>query len=161
MSLHQCWAEKVGDSATKVDFWNEFCPQFDWVAPEVVADTATDGGLGYLKAVWDRKRSLHSVNFRKFSQIKLLLYSYWIKSLDQNCDGMHMASRDYLVYGPKIKPPCTSQSNQESWTLNPYRQILETISKKRPVTEGISRNFFPDFVILGRDSGNFSETILR
>ena len=71
MSLHQCWAEKVGDSATKVDFWNEFCPQFDWVAPEVVADTATDGGLGYLKAVWDRKRSLHSVNFRKFSKLKL------------------------------------------------------------------------------------------
>ena len=74
MSLHQCWAEKVGDSAIKVNFWNEFCPQFDWVAPEVVTDTATDGGLGYLKAVWDRKRSLHSVNFRKFSKLKLIFY---------------------------------------------------------------------------------------
>ena len=84
MSLHQCWAEKVGDSATKVDFWNEFCPQFDWVAPEVVADTATDGGLGYLKAVWDRKRSLHSVNFRKFSKLKI---KFSPKKLNRNMNS--------------------------------------------------------------------------
>ena len=74
MSLHKCWAEKVGASTTTVEFWNEFCPKFDWVAPEVVADTSTGNALGYLKVVWDRKRSLHSVNFRKFSQIKLRLY---------------------------------------------------------------------------------------
>ena len=29
--------------------------------------------------------------------------------------------------------------------LNPYRQIPETISKKRAVTQGISRKLFPDF----------------
>ena len=28
------------------------------------------------------------------------------KSVDQNCDGMHMASHDYLLYGPKILPSC-------------------------------------------------------
>ena len=30
-------------------------------------------------------------------------------------------------------------------TNNPYRQIPETISKKRAVTQGISRKLFPDF----------------
>ena len=30
-------------------------------------------------------------------------------------------------------------------TLNPYRQIPESISKKRAVTQGISRKLFPDF----------------
>ena len=53
-----------------------------------------------------------------------------------------------------------SQKNIRS--LIPYRQIPETISKKRAVTQGISRklfpDFFPDFAILGRDSGNFPET---
>ena len=44
--------------------------------------------------------------------------------------------------------------------INPYRQIPETISKKRAVTQGISRKLFPDFAILGRDSGDFPETIL-
>ena len=29
--------------------------------------------------------------------------------------------------------------------FNPYRQIPETISKKRAVTQGISRKLFPDF----------------
>ena len=29
--------------------------------------------------------------------------------------------------------------------LNPYRQIPETISKKRALTQGISRKLFPDF----------------
>ena len=29
--------------------------------------------------------------------------------------------------------------------VNPYRQIPETISKKRAVTQGISRKLFPDF----------------
>ena len=42
--------------------------------------------------------------------------------------------------------------------LNPYRQIPETISKKRAMTLGISRKLFPDFAILGRDSGDFPET---
>ena len=45
--------------------------------------------------------------------------------------------------------------------FNPYRQISETISKKRAVTQGISRKLFPDFAILGRDSGDFPETISR
>ena len=39
-------------------------------------------------------------------------YSKWIKSVDQNCDGMHMASRDYLLYGPKIIPSCTAMACQ-------------------------------------------------
>ena len=56
-----------------------------------------------------------------------------------------------------------SQKNIRS--LIPYRQIPETISKKRAVTQGISRklfpDFFPDFAILGRDSGNFPETFSR
>ena len=70
MSLYKCWAEKVGDATTKVDFWDEFCPKFDWVAPEVVADASTDGGLGYLKYVWNRSQSLHHVNFRKISKFE-------------------------------------------------------------------------------------------
>ena len=44
--------------------------------------------------------------------------------------------------------------------FNPYRQIPKTISKKRAVTQGISRKLFPDFAISGRDSGDFPETIL-
>ena len=43
--------------------------------------------------------------------------------------------------------------------LNPYREIPETIFKKRAVTQGISRKLFPDFAISGRDSGDFPETI--
>ena len=66
MSLYKCWAEKSTDDNTKIVFWNDFCPQFDWIAPEVVADTSIDGGLGYLKLVWDRKRSIHAVYFRIF-----------------------------------------------------------------------------------------------
>ena len=34
-------------------------------------------------------------------------YSYLIKLVEQNCDGMHITSRDYLLYGPKIIPPCS------------------------------------------------------
>ena len=69
MSLHSCWAEKLSDSTAKVEFWNEFCPKFDWVAPEVVTDTSdwlADGnrGFGYLKVAWDRQSSIHSINFR-------------------------------------------------------------------------------------------------
>ena len=72
MSLHKCWAEKVSDANTKVEFWNEFCPRFDWVAPEVVADTAAwnadaTKGFGYLKVAWDRKSSIQAINFRNIS----------------------------------------------------------------------------------------------
>ena len=41
------------------------------------------------------------------------LYSNCIKSVDQNCDSRHMASRDYLLYGPKIIPPCTQPYDSE------------------------------------------------
>ena len=85
MSLHKCWAEKVSDANTKVEFWNEFCPKFDWVAPEVVADTAawnTDAnqGFGYLKVAWDRKSSIQAINFRNISTniIHFLLHIIYI-----------------------------------------------------------------------------------
>ena len=42
----------------------------------------------------------------KFAILVHQNYSNWIKSVDQNCDGMHMESLDYLLYGPKIIPPC-------------------------------------------------------
>jgi len=45
--------------------------------------------------------------------------------------------------------------------FNSYSQIPETISKKRAVTQGISRKLFPDFAMLGRDSVDFPETISR
>ena len=69
MSLHKCWAEKVTDSTTKLEFWDQFCPNFDWVAPEVVANITTwlddaNQGFGYLKVAWDRQSSIHSINFR-------------------------------------------------------------------------------------------------
>ena len=47
------------------------------------------------------------------------------------------------------------------YIINPYRQIPETISKKRAVTQGISRKLFTDFAMLGRDSVDFPETIFR
>ena len=43
--------------------------------------------------------------------------------------------------------------------VNPYRRIPETISKKRAVTQGISRKLFPDFFqieILGHEAGDDS-----
>ena len=76
MSLHKCWAEKVSASFPgKLEFWNEFCPQYDWVAPEVVDDTAAwladdNQGFGYLKVAWDRQSSIHSINFRNISTKK-------------------------------------------------------------------------------------------
>ena len=73
LSLLKCWAEKIVTGTTTkpkpITFWDQFCPQYDWVAPEVVADVKT-GGKGYLKAVWDRKRAIHHVNFRKLSKFK-------------------------------------------------------------------------------------------
>ena len=39
--------------------------------------------------------------------------------------------------------------------LNPYREIPETIFKKRAVTLGIFRKLFPDFAILGMTQGIF------
>ena len=74
MSLHKCWAEKVTDSNIKLEFWDEFCPKFDWVAPEVVADTNAwlndaDKGFGYLKVAWNRTNSIHSINFRNVLRI--------------------------------------------------------------------------------------------
>ena len=70
MSIHKCWAENVDDPTIKLEFWDQFCPLFDWVAPEVVPDTTAwfddaNQGFGYLKVAWDRQSSIHSINFRK------------------------------------------------------------------------------------------------
>ena len=44
------------------EFWDEFCPKYNWVAPESGATT----GSGYLKTHWDRLTSIHAINFRIF-----------------------------------------------------------------------------------------------
>ena len=48
-----------------------------------------------------------------------------------------------------FEPHCFEQfvflSLFQNYSFNPFRQILETISKKRAVTQGISRKLFPDF----------------
>ena len=43
--------------------WDNFCPLFDWVAPEVAGTT----GNGYLKKYWNRETSIHAINFRQFA----------------------------------------------------------------------------------------------
>jgi len=45
------------------EFWDEFCPKYNWVAPESGATT----GSGYLKTHWDRTTSIHAINFRQFA----------------------------------------------------------------------------------------------
>jgi len=80
LSLYKCWASKdalattdgtdtssdastTTDTALQFEFWDEFCPKYNWVAPESGATT----GNGYLKAHWDRASSLHRINFRQFA----------------------------------------------------------------------------------------------
>ena len=46
------------------EFWDEFCPKYNWVAPESGATT----GSGYLKTHWNRATSIHAINFRNFSK---------------------------------------------------------------------------------------------
>ena len=43
--------------------WDNFCPKFDWVAPE----SGTTTGNGYLKKHWNRETSIHAINFRQFA----------------------------------------------------------------------------------------------
>jgi hypothetical protein len=76
LSLYRCWASKDAkattageetltgaDTALEFEFWDEFCPKYNWVAPESGATT----GSGYLKTHWDRATSLHAINFRQFA----------------------------------------------------------------------------------------------
>ena len=53
-----------------------------------------------------------------------------------------------------------SEFYDHMFSVNPYRQIPETISKKRVVTQG---KLFPKAIltILGHDSGDFSETFSK
>ena len=75
MSLYQCWAER-GSGATSEDrfeIWNQFCPKYQFVAPQVVEDTndwLSNQSLGkeYLNVTWDRKTPIHSLNFRFLSK---------------------------------------------------------------------------------------------
>ena len=92
LSLYRCWASKDAKATTageetltgadtalvsndgnyhlvtlifkEFEFWDEFCPKYNWVAPESGATT----GSGYLKTHWDRATSLHAINFRNFSK---------------------------------------------------------------------------------------------
>merc|ERR1712176_455803 len=82
LSLYKCWASKdpkatnadgddtltdtlttASDTALEFQFWDEFCPKYNWVAPESGATT----GSGYLKTHWDRATSIHAINFRQFA----------------------------------------------------------------------------------------------
>jgi len=76
MSLIKCWASKDpktsaggeetisgSDTALELKLWDNFCPLFDWVAPESGATT----GSGYLKKHWNRESSIHAINFRQFA----------------------------------------------------------------------------------------------
>ena len=47
------------------EFWDAFCPKYNWVAPESGATT----GKGYLKTTWDRATSIHAINFRLVFQM--------------------------------------------------------------------------------------------
>ena len=68
----------------------------------------------------------------------------------------------HLLAGNSIMKVYQQAKNKNvTEVFNSYSQIPETISKKRAVTQGISRKLFPDFAILGRDSGDFPETISR
>ena len=74
MTLHKCWAERGFGGQNKFEFWNQFCPLFSFVAPQVVQDVNiwinnpnVDTEYMYLNVVWDRKTLIHSVNFRNLS----------------------------------------------------------------------------------------------
>lgn len=76
LSLYKCWASKdakastagedtasTSDAALEFTLWDQFCPKYNWVAPESGATT----GSGYLKTHWDRATSIHAINFRQFA----------------------------------------------------------------------------------------------
>ena len=46
-----------------MELWDNFCPLFEWVAPE----SGTQTGNGYLKKHWNRATSIHAINFRQFA----------------------------------------------------------------------------------------------
>jgi len=100
LSLYKCWASKAEkastagestltdtlttttDTALEFQFWDEFCPLYNWVAPESGAST----GNGYLKTHWDRASSLHAINFRQFA---FLSTDFTVTSDTTTTDSIH------------------------------------------------------------------------
>ena len=77
MTLHSCWAEEK-EGQERFEFWNQFCPQYSFVAPQVVTDmnvwlNEPITGNEYLNYVaWDRRTPIHSLNFRWLLQFTLI-----------------------------------------------------------------------------------------
>ena len=80
---------------------------------------------------WIRKSNLANYDTRFH---KIMWFSFDIFFLGLNFRTL------FSFYHVLISLP-----KSESFTFNPYRQIPETISKKRAVTQGISRKLFPGF----------------
>jgi len=120
LSLIKCWASKDpktsaageetisgSDTALELKLWDNFCPLFDWVAPESGADT----GSGYLKKYWNRESSIHAINFRQFAFLNdfnlgsdSLYYHCHIKVCPKNeettCSKKDMANVENICTAP-------------------------------------------------------------
>ena len=96
------------------EFWDSFCPKYNWVAPESGATT----GNGYLKTTWDRATSIHAINFRLFLKFFVIILNYQFK----NCFFCNVIKFATLFIS-KIK-----NGNSLSWT-----QILLLVLIRSPI----------------------------